>query len=316
MISGESGTGKELFAQAIHNASPRQSHPFIAVNCAALTETLLESELFGYAEGSFTGAKKGGKPGLFECAHQGTLFLDEIETMSPALQAKLLRVLEEREVVRIGSIDPIPVNVRILSSTNEDLFNRVRQGSFRRDLYYRLNVIPLHIPALRERKEDILLLAGWFQQQFHADFVMSGRAQAALVQHRWPGNVRELRNCVEYLQHMGRGEVDLEDLPEQFHIGCSSGAADGARDALLTQEWAVMSVLASLYPQGHGLGRQAIVRACLNRGIPISEHEVRMALQTLNDHQWLIVGHGRSGTRLSEAGYRHYRQLLEQKAES
>ena len=149
LISGESGTGKELFAHAIHAASARRKEPFVAINCAAIPDSLLESQLFGYEEGSFTGAKKGGRPGLFECAHQGTLFLDEIETMSPALQAKLLRVLQEREVVRIGSIDPIPINVRILSSTNEDLLERVQKGSFRRDLYYRLNVIPLHIPALR-----------------------------------------------------------------------------------------------------------------------------------------------------------------------
>ena len=315
MISGESGTGKELFAQAIHNASPRRNHPFIAVNCAALTETLLESELFGYVEGTFTGAKKGGKPGLFECAHQGTLFLDEIETMSPALQAKLLRVLEEREVVRIGAVDSIPVNVRILSSTNENLLSMVQQGSFRRDLYYRLNVIPLHIPALRERREDILPLAEHFRQQFHADFIMSARAQAALIQHRWPGNVRELRNCVEYLQHMGRSAVDLEDLPDQFQVCRSVSMPNSPGEALLTREWTVMSILGSLYPQGRGIGRQGIVRACLDRGLPISEHEVRVALQTLDAHQWLTVGHGRSGTRLSEAGYRHYRQLLDQKAD-
>lgn len=313
MVSGESGTGKELFAQAIHNASARKNGPFIAVNCAALTETLLESELFGYAEGAFTGAKKGGKPGLFECAHQGSLFLDEIETMSPALQAKLLRVLQEREVVRIGSIDPIPVDVRILSSTNEDLLSRVQQGSFRRDLYYRLNVIPLHIPALRERREDILLLAETFCRQLGADFTISGRAQAALVQHRWPGNVRELRNCMEYLLHMGRSVADLEDLPEQFHV--RRFAPPAGEDELLPQEWSVMRVLGELYPQRRGLGRVGIVRACADQGVPISEHEVRLALQTLEAGGWLSVGRGRGGTRLSDAGYRHYRELLNQRTD-
>lgn len=313
LIQGESGTGKELFAQAIHNASARKNGPFIAVNCAALTETLLESELFGYAEGAFTGAKKGGKPGLFECAHQGSLFLDEIETMSPALQAKLLRVLQEREVVRIGSIDPIPVDVRILSSTNEDLLSRVQQGSFRRDLYYRLNVIPLHIPALRERREDILLLAETFCRQLGADFTISGRAQAALVQHRWPGNVRELRNCMEYLLHMGRSVADLEDLPEQFHV--RRFAPPAGEDELLPQEWSVMRVLGELYPQRRGLGRVGIVRACADQGVPISEHEVRLALQTLEAGGWLSVGRGRGGTRLSDAGYRHYRELLNQRTD-
>ena len=191
----------------------------------------------------------------------------------------------------------------------------VQQGSFRRDLYYRLNVIPLHIPALRERREDILPLAEHFRQQFHADFIMSARAQAALIQHRWPGNVRELRNCVEYLQHIGRSAVDLEDLPDQFQVCRSVSMPNSPGEALLTREWTVMSILGSLYPQGRGIGRQGIVRACLDRGLPISEHEVRVALQTLDAHQWLTVGHGRSGTRLSEAGYRHYRQLLDQKAD-
>lgn len=309
MIDGESGTGKELFAQAIHNASPRKDGPFIAVNCAALTETLLESELFGYAEGAFTGAKKGGKPGLFECAHQGTLFLDEIETMSPALQAKLLRVLQEREVVRIGSIDPIPINVRILSSTNEDLLDRVQRGSFRRDLYYRLNVIPLHIPALRERKEDILLLADTFCSQFQAEFTMSDRARAALVQHRWPGNIRELRNCIEYLQHMGLRTVDLEDLPETFHVLRSVPPAPSGQE-MLPQEWHVMQILGELYPLRRGLGRQGIVHACANRGMAISEHEVRLALNAFMQHGWLIVNRGRCGTQLSESGYQHYQEIL------
>ena len=314
MIDGESGTGKELFAQAIHSASPRKEGPFIAVNCAALTETLLESELFGYVEGAFTGAKKGGKPGLFEYAHQGTLFLDEIETMSPALQAKLLRVLQEREVVRIGSIDPIPVDVRVLSSTNEDLSRRVQQGSFRRDLYYRLNVIPLHIPALRERREDIFPLADAFRCQLKADFTMSDRARAALLQHRWPGNVRELRNCVEYLRHMGRSLVDFEDLPEQFHscrVPLPFPDTETATEGLLPQEWTVLQALGELYRQHRGIGRQGLVRVCADRGVPISEHEVRLALQTLLDAGWLVVGRGRGGTHLSEEGYRRYRSLLE-----
>lgn len=312
MISGESGTGKELFAQAIHNASPRKNRPFIAVNCAALTETLLESELFGYMEGAFTGAKKGGKEGLFEYAHQGTLFLDEIETMSPSLQAKLLRVLQEREVMRIGSVTPIPINVRVISSTNEDLFRRVQENTFRRDLYYRLNVIPLHLPSLQERKEDILPLAETFCRSFGSVFTLSTRAQAALLQHRWPGNVRELRNCVEYLHHMGRGVIDLEDLPEQFHVRRPAVAAAPTIPAvgeLLLQEWQVMEVLAALYRHRRGIGRQGIVQACAQRGVAVSEHEVRLALRTFTDRGWLVTNRGRGGTQLSESGYQHYLKL-------
>lgn len=310
MLDGESGTGKELFAQAIHNASPRRARPFIAVNCAALSETLLESELFGYEEGSFTGAKKGGRAGLFECAHQGTLFLDEIETISPAFQAKLLRVLQEQEVVRIGSVNPIPVDVRVLSATNEDLSGRVRQGSFRRDLYYRLNVIPLHIPALRERREDILLLADSFRRQFRASFTLSKPVQEALLRYRWTGNIRELRNCMEYLHHMGLKEVTLEDLPKQFlDRGC---AGRGGGDAADRGEWAIWQTLGELYPQNRGIGRQGLVRACGDLGVCLSEHQVRETLRRFLEAGWLAVGQGRGGTRLTEAGYAHYLELLDQ----
>ncbi|WP_300862806.1 sigma-54-dependent Fis family transcriptional regulator [uncultured Oscillibacter sp.] len=307
MLDGESGTGKELFAQAIHNASPRRERPFIAVNCAALSETLLESELFGYEDGAFTGARKGGRAGLFECAHQGTLFLDEIETVSPAFQAKLLRVLQEQEVVRIGSVNPIPVDVRVLSATNEDLSGRVRQGSFRRDLYYRLNVIPIHIPALRERREDILLLADSFRRQFRASFTLSGPVQEALLRHRWTGNIRELRNCMEYLHHMGLKEVSLEDLPEQFLDGASAGRKREA--GLSGGEWAVWQALGDLYPQNRGIGRQGLVRTCGSLGVCLSEHEVRALLRRFQEAGWLAVGQGRGGTRLTEAGYARYLEL-------
>ncbi len=309
MLDGESGTGKELFAQAIHNASPRRDRPFIAVNCAALSETLLESELFGYEEGAFTGAKRGGRAGLFECAHQGTLFLDEIETISPAFQSKLLRVLQEQEVVRIGSVSPIPVDVRILSATNEDLSERVRQGSFRRDLYYRLNVIPLHIPALRERREDILLLAESFRRQFRASFTLSKPVQEALLRHRWTGNIRELRNCMEYLHHMGLKEVTLEDLPGQFSDRAPTRFRD--RPGVSGREWAVWRVLGDLYPQGRGIGRQGLVRACGSLGVCLSEHEVREELRRFQGAGWLAVSQGRSGTRLTEAGYARYLELLD-----
>ena len=268
MIEGESGTGKELFAQAIHNASLRKIHPFIAVNCAALTETLLESELFGYVDGAFTGARKGGKAGLFECAHQGTLFLDEIETMSPGLQAKLLRALQEREIVRIGSVETIPVDVRVISSTNENMYRRMQEGSFRRDLYYRLNVIPLHLPPLRERKEDIMLLVDNFCGSYGTCFTFKGQVEEALLQYKWPGNIRELHNFIEYLWNIkGSGEIKMNDLPEQLKWEMCGKDSDrmedvkvekeeeGLPEGFLRPEWQVLQILGKFYHSGKGVGR-------------------------------------------------------------
>ncbi|WP_343587761.1 sigma 54-interacting transcriptional regulator, partial [Herbaspirillum sp.] len=214
LIQGETGTGKELAAQAIHRAHPlmqgkvQAAHPFVAVNCGALAESLLESELFGYEEGAFTGSRRGGRAGLFEAAHRGTLFLDEIGEMPLPLQTRLLRVLEEREVVRVGGTRPIPVNVRIISATHCDLDARVREGRFRADLYYRLGVLRLQLPPLRERREDILNLAEWHLK--HALAALDVRPHAnlhaeiahcapLLAAYAWPGNVRELRNMMERL---------------------------------------------------------------------------------------------------------------------
>lgn len=198
LIHGESGTGKELFAQSIHNASSRKNGPFIAINCAALPENLLESELFGYEEGAFTGAKKGGKPGLFEMAHEGTLFLDEIGDLPLSLQARLLRVLQEQEVMRIGGQKIIPVNVRIVSATNKDLREYAAQNRFRQDLYYRLNILQIKTHPLRERKEDIIPLVHEMLAKRKVDFIEIDDPLAELLKaHSWPGNVRELENVVE-----------------------------------------------------------------------------------------------------------------------
>ncbi len=204
LITGESGVGKELFAQGIHNASRRGGAPFVAINCAAFAETLLESELFGYEEGAFTGARKGGKAGLFEAAHIGTLFLDEIGEMPLALQAKLLRVLQEKEVLRLGSTDPTPVDVRILAATNRDLRRMVEQGEFREDLFYRLNILKLHLPSLRERPEDIPALAAHFLDDALRRLDAPARSGdllpgllPRLVAYAWPGNIRELENLSE-----------------------------------------------------------------------------------------------------------------------
>jgi propionate catabolism operon transcriptional regulator len=208
LVHGETGTGKELAAQAIHRESPRAHQPFIAVNCGAIAESLLESELFGYEEGAFTGARRGGHAGLFEAANRGTLFLDEIGEMPLSLQTRLLRVLEEREIVRVGGVRPIPVDVRIVSATHCDLDQRVREGRFRADLFYRLGALRLALPPLRERPDDLPMLAEWCLKNAlaslgvrpHANLHAEIAACAPLLRaHAWPGNVRELRNLMERL---------------------------------------------------------------------------------------------------------------------
>ena len=203
LITGESGTGKELVARAIHNRSPRKSRPFVTLNCGALPETLLESELFGYERGAFTGAL-GMKVGRIEQAHEGTLFLDEVGEMSPKTQIDFLRVLQERELRRVGAAHPITVDVRFIAATNQDLEAAVKAGAFREDLYYRLAVVPITLPALRERTEDIPLLATAFLREFCARYErpeksFSASALQALREYGWPGNVRELRNLIERL---------------------------------------------------------------------------------------------------------------------
>jgi transcriptional regulator with PAS, ATPase and Fis domain len=220
LLQGESGTGKELFAKAIHEASPRRDQPFVSVNCAAIPEQLLESELFGYEEGSFTGARKGGRKGLFEAAGKGTLFLDEIGDMPVHLQGKLLRVLQEKEVMRVGgSGKSIPVEARIIAATHRDLKQLVALGQFRLDLYYRLHVIPILLPPLRDRREDILTLANASLQDFSSRlkkdiYGFSREAQSLLFHHDWPGNVRELANAIEYAVNMETtAYIQAESLP-------------------------------------------------------------------------------------------------------
>lgn len=217
LIRGESGTGKELFAQAIHEASTRCRKAFVPINCAALPESLLESELFGYEEGAFSGARKGGKSGLFEAAHGGTLFLDEIGELPLALQSKLLRVLQEGVVRRVGSNQQIPIDVRILTATNRNLEEMVMRNQFRKDLYYRINVIPILIPALRQRPEDIPILLRYFHVKYstelHRELELSPAAIEFLVHYTWPGNVRELQNVVLRAIHLTMGQtIDISNL--------------------------------------------------------------------------------------------------------
>ncbi|WP_408011471.1 sigma 54-interacting transcriptional regulator [Pseudalkalibacillus sp. A8] len=220
LIIGETGTGKEMFAQSIHNHSKRKNNPFVAVNCAALPEDLLESELFGYAEGAFTGAMKGGKQGFFELAHRGTIFLDEIGEISPKLQSRLLRVLQEREIMRIGDDKVIPVDVRIVAATNRNLIQMVRNYDFREDLYYRLSVLDLLLPPLRERREDIPLLINNFIQEGLSEqnqITMTDAAMKRLSEENWEGNVRQLQNFCERLTVLYEDKViDVYDIETYF----------------------------------------------------------------------------------------------------
>jgi transcriptional regulator with PAS, ATPase and Fis domain len=221
LVQGETGTGKELIARAIHHHSPRRRKPFIAVNCGALAQTLLESELFGHEKGAFTGAVRT-KPGRFEMANQGTIFLDEISETSPEFQVKLLRVLQEQELERVGGTQTIKVDVRIIAATNRDLQGEVREGRFREDLFWRLNVVRIVLPPLRDRPEDIPLLVDHFVTHFNQEHgksvALSSRAMALLTAYSWPGNVRQLRTTIESLVILTAGkEITPRHLPEEIH---------------------------------------------------------------------------------------------------
>ncbi|HEX8652115.1 MAG TPA: sigma-54 dependent transcriptional regulator [Pyrinomonadaceae bacterium] len=239
LIQGESGTGKELIARAIHHNSPRADRPFVAVNCGALPETLLESELFGHTKGAFTGAVAA-KPGLFRSAEGGTVLLDEVGEISPAMQVRLLRALQEHEVTPLGSSVAVPFDARILCATNRDLEKEVSEGRFREDLFYRLNVIEIHLPPLRERREDIPLLVRHFimrtaREQQREEKGVEQEAMSALINYRWPGNVRELQNAVERAFTLSGDQIDLDSLPPRMRDAASSAPMrdpDGLRPTL------------------------------------------------------------------------------------
>jgi len=228
LITGETGTGKEVVARAIHHNSPRKAHRFVALNCSAIPEALLEAELFGHVRGAFTGAV-GARQGRFEQAHKGTLFLDEVGTMSTALQMKLLRALQEREFERVGDNQTIKVDVRVIAATNSNLANMVAEGTFREDLFYRLNVIPIHLPPLRERRDDIPVLAKHFLEKFApgAQMQIAQGAMRVLMAFPWPGNVRQLENAIERAVTLsaGRKEIDVVDLPPEIQAVPAAAAA-------------------------------------------------------------------------------------------
>ncbi len=322
-IYGQSGTGKELFAQSIHNSSNRREYPFIAINCASIPENLLESELFGYAEGAFTGAKKGGKTGYFELAHKGTLFLDEISEMNPNLQNRLLRVLQEKQVVRIGGDTVIDVDVRIISASNKNLRELVRQNKFRQDLYYRLNVLMLNIPPLCSRKEDIPMIIEAFKKEMEVDFQITDRAMEIIKNCKWEGNVRELQNFVERLIYVNKHVIDVDDVLnyiENDDIPSENFMTD--EEAFILKSFInkykmnlhkycnVLKILKDTHNTGIKLGRRRISDMLQNKGLCFSEQEVRTILNDLSIFEMVYVSKGRGGTSITKFGMRAYDTII------
>jgi len=322
LITGESGTGKELFAHAIHNESQRREFPFIAINCAAMPDNLLESELFGYEEGSFTGAKRGGKLGLFEFAHKGSIFLDEVEGMSPALQIKLLRVIQEKEIMRVGGDKIISVDVRIIAASNETLEVLVAEGVFRSDLYYRLSTLPILIPPLRERGEDIMILFEHIKNKLGGCFDLTPQVKEAFMSHSWKGNVRELHNYVEYLTYLGKEFVEYGDLPTNFYSSLSKIKNKNDEklnlDVNLLKQLAanklddyvfILDLLHDAFIKQKPMGRLTISDCAQKNGNYLTQQEVRGILSDLNNIGLIKISQGRGGSKINERGIKVINEL-------
>jgi transcriptional regulator with PAS, ATPase and Fis domain len=303
LIEGETGTGKELLTHAIHNASLRKNGPFVAFNCAALSSSLLESELFGYEEGAFTGAVKGGKKGMFELANGGTILLDEIGEISKDTQIKLLRVLQEREIMRVGGTDLIPINIRVISSTNKDLFKLAREGFFREDLYFRLNVVSIRIPPLRERKEDIPYLIKFILANQGVKSDIPNSFMELCSGYPWHGNVRELKNCMEYMINKG-GEFAVGNLPDYMKNVIQESMVSG-QAAVVDSEmlfFRVLSILKEANRERRRLGRRKIAEELEAKGFRASEQEIRSLLKKLEKENLVSIGRGRIGTAITSKG--------------
>lgn len=333
LITGESGTGKEVFAQSIHNNSYRKDYNFVAINCAAIPENLFESELFGYEEGAFSGAKKSGKAGYFELAHKGTLFLDEIGEMPLLLQGKLLRAIEERRIARVGSSKLIDVDVRLIAATNENMEELVLEKKFRSDLYFRLNVLPLSIPALRERKEDILEIMDYLKEQSGGTWSITEEVSEYLTNYTWPGNIRELRNVVQYLDSLGLEVIEKKDLPpligdrikqtkpviqkKEIKPAVAESPAssreflefillEGRNLDLIRQTLLIME---DAGVKGANLGRSQISAALNDSGYEYTEAEVRTVMRKLSEQGFIRSDRGRGGSKILEKGRRLLNEL-------
>ena len=314
LITGESGTGKEVLAQAIHNASDRCNQPFIAINGAAIPDSLLESELFGYVSGSFTGALKQGKKGLFEMANNGTVFLDEIGDMPMHLQSKLLRVLQERQITPIGSDRIIDIDVRVIAATHKNPLELIEAGAFRKDLFYRLNVFPIELPPLRKRIDDIPILLDTFTQH---QFKMTEECRCRIMGYKWPGNIRELHNVANYVATVEMSDtMDTNSLP-QYIVDQTSicmiesrtdikfddkAAIEAASDLDLTLQ--VLATISFLNEIGKTAGRKHILEVLQKNDIFIQESTLRKILVTLSDRQLIIIKKGRSGSHITPKGER------------
>lgn len=316
LILGESGTGKELLTQAIHNESLRKNGPFLAINFAAIPESLVESELFGYEDGAFTGAKKGGKQGIFELAHGGTLFLDEIGDAPASIQARLLRVLQEHEIMRVGGSTIIPINIRVVAATNKDLKEKVANNQFRNDLYYRLNVLPIEIPPLRERKEDILIILDkFFKEKYQKKKIIKQEVIDILLKYDWPGNVRELLNVANYLHQITneRTEILIYDLPtyllKETEINANKTNNPADMDYIknklveLGNLDEIYLLLEFLYSNnGYCIGRSKIRKEMLKNNFYVSDDRIKKYLKSLQSLNIISVGTTRQGSRITAIG--------------
>lgn len=309
LITGESGTGKEVLAQAIHNASNRKNQPFIAINGAAIPDNLLESELFGYESGSFTGALKSGKKGLFERANNGTIFLDEIGDMPNHLQSKLLRVLEENQIAPIGSDSIIDVDVRIIAATHKNPSEMIKLGSFRKDLFYRLNVFQLELPPLRNRPEDIYILINHFTNN---RFSFTSECLSLLEHYDWPGNIRELSNTAKYICTLEENSVvNIESLPAYIISQSGSSAIIDKNENLILEQkadvytsLAVLKSIQLLNEINKTAGRKHLLEMLIGKKIFIQESYLRKILLILNSTGLIITKKGRSGSYITEKGYK------------
>lgn len=315
LIQGESGTGKELLAQAIHNESLRANKPFVPANFAALSPSILESELFGYEDGAFTGSKKGGKRGLFEEAHMGTIFMDEIGDAPLDLQVKLLRVLQEGSIRRVGGNEEVPIDVRIIAATNIQLKDKVKDGSFRQDLYYRLNILPLQTMPLRDRKEDILPLIHHYlnvhanEEIYHVNEYIDREAIDYLNNHPWPGNVRELINVVEYIVNMKftSHKISMNDLPQYLREeGRSKETIQLTPPSLVSEENEVLLIIYRKF----GIGRRKIVQELASKGIVMGEGKVKSILDQLRKKQLIQVNKGIRGCMITDNGKEEVKNIL------
>lgn len=312
LIEGESGTGKELFASAIHNYSQRKDGPFLAVNFSALPDDLVESELFGYEEGAFTGAKKGGKVGLFEQADGGTIFLDEIGDVSLKVQTRLLRVLQEKEIMRIGGNKIIPVDVRVISATNKDLTRMIVEGRFREDLYHRLRVLYLKIPPLRNRKTDIVHLIKYFlAEEKLEDIEIHNEVIDVLLEYDWPGNVRELKNILNYMIAVCENNtIKPENIPTDILV---KNADDDCWEKpfknmeFINKDDEIKFLLQGIYAlskKGEIVGRKKLMDLCRKNSINLTENQIRYRLNLLENNGYIVKSRGRVGTRLTQKGLR------------